>query len=84
MRPFILLDLNSQADFIPREVRVWPRQRVVAWLRQFGDVREWSTPFGETAAVFRTPTGLTTTFMLTDEGRLKIFLYEHVMRETWR
>jgi hypothetical protein len=84
MRPFILLDLNSQADFIPREVRTWPRQRVVSWLRQFGEVVEWTNPAGQTVARFTARTGLTTTFILTDEGKLKIFLFEHVMRDAWR
>jgi len=40
MRPFILLDLYSQADHIPPEVRTWSRQRVLDWMRQFGEVRE--------------------------------------------
>src|SRR5215469_13620625 len=71
MRPFILLDLYSQAKFIPQEVRAWPRQRVLAWLRQYGDVREWPVHAGDVvllASEFRAPTGLTTTFMLADDG----------------
>jgi hypothetical protein len=40
MRPFILLDLYSQADYIPPEMRTWPRQRVLDWMRQFGEVHE--------------------------------------------
>jgi hypothetical protein len=80
MRPFILLDLHSQADYIPHEVRTWPRDRVVTWLRQFGDVREWTLPTGHIAAQFQAPTGLECTFILTDEGRLSLHLFEHVNR----
>ena len=83
MRPFILLDLYSQADFIPQEVRTWPRQRVLAWLRQYGEVREWPMPVGDVASEFRAPSGLTTTFILTDDGKLSIFLGDHSMLAVW-
>ena len=74
MRPFILLDLYSQAGCIPPEVRTWPRQRVLNWMRQYGEVREWPLPSGETAAQFQAPTGLATTFVLTEDGKLSIYL----------
>ena len=83
MRPFVLLDLYSQADFIPQEVRTWPRQRVLGWLRQYGEVREWPMPFGDVASEFRAPSGLTTTFILTDDGKLSIFLGDHSMLAVW-
>ena len=83
MRPFILLDLYSQRDFIPREVRTWPRQRVLGWLRLFGEVWEWPLPYGGMAAAFRAPSGLTTIFILTDEGKLSIYLGEHSMLAVW-
>ncbi len=84
MRSFMLLDLYSQADFVPMEVRTWPRQQILEWLRQFGEVQEWPLTFGGTATLFRAPTGLTTTFILTDEGQLSIFLGEHSMWAVWR
>lgn len=88
MRPFILLDLYSQADFIPQEVRTWPRQRVLAWLRQYGDVQEFSVPYMHGAPMtsqFRAPTGLRTGFILSDEGTLRIFVSEDslTMRIVW-
>jgi len=84
MRPFILLDLYSQAAFIPPDVRTWPRQRVRGWLRQYGEVQEWPLPFGDMASEFRAPSGLTTTFILTDDGKLSIYLGEHCMVTVWR
>ena len=70
MRSFMLLDLHSQANFIPMEVRTWPRQQILEWLRHYGAVQEWPITFAGTAMLFRAPTGLTTTFILTDEGQL--------------
>jgi hypothetical protein len=84
MRPFILLDLYSQAAFIPPEVRRWPRLRLLGWLRQYGEVQEWPLPFGDMASEFRAPSGLTTTFILTDDGKLSIYLGEHHMVTVWR
>ena len=87
MRPFILLDLYSQADFIPQEVRSWPRQRMLAWLCQYGEVREWPLVAGNDshmAVEFRVLSGLTTTFILTDEGKLSIFVGEHSIRIVWK
>jgi hypothetical protein len=86
MRPFILLDLYSQAEFIPHEVRTWPRQHVLAWLRQYGEVQEWPLHAGNemiVATEFRAASGLTTTFILSDEGNLSIFMGEHSMRTVW-
>lgn len=40
MHQFMLVDLYSQAEFIPREVRQ-PPERFLAWLRQFGEVKSW-------------------------------------------
>jgi len=83
MRPFILLDLSSQAAHIPSEVRTWSRQRVLDWMRQYGEVREWPLHVGGMASEFRAPTGLATTFVLTEDGTLSIYLGEHRMRAVW-
>lgn len=84
--PFILLDLRSQASFIPCAVRAWPRQGILAWLCQYGDVQEWPIVVGEETQVvsqFRAPTGLTTIFLLQRDGKLSIFEGEHTMRTVW-
>jgi hypothetical protein len=83
MQLFILLDLSSQADCIPPEVRAWPRQRVLDWMRQYGEVREWPLPFTGTASEFRAPTGLATTFVLTEDGKLSIYCGDHRMQAVW-
>jgi hypothetical protein len=86
-RPFILLDLTSQADYIPHETRRWPQRRMFAWLRQYGEVLEFPVRAEdnvEMAAMFIAPTGLTTTFFLTDEGHLRLYLGEHVMKTVWK
>lgn len=74
----------SQADFIPQEVRKWPRQRVLGWLRQYGEVREWPIQRGYVATQFRAPSGLATTFLLTEEGKLSIFVGDHSIRAICR
>lgn len=43
---FHLIDLWSQAHYIPREVRR-PHERFLAWLRLYGDVTESSFQIGE-------------------------------------
>src|SRR6476646_7744170 len=43
VRSFTLVDLVSQAEYIPLEVRAWPRERILAWLAQNGEV--WRTSF---------------------------------------
>ncbi|HEV2459582.1 MAG TPA: hypothetical protein VGS80_14595 [Ktedonobacterales bacterium] len=83
MRPFILLDLYSQTDYIPPEMRTWPRRRVLDWMRQYGEVHEWPLPHRGTASLFRAPTGLTTTFNLTEDGQLSIYLGDHRMQAVW-
>lgn len=83
MRPFILLDLLSQADCVPAEVRTWPRQQVLDWMRLYGEVREWPLSTGEMASDFRAPSGLATVFMLTEDGTLTIYLGEHRLLTVW-
>lgn len=43
MRPFVLVDLYSQMPYLPREMRSWPRERVLMWMRLFGEV--WQIQF---------------------------------------
>lgn len=40
MRSFVLIDLYSQMPFLPQEMHSWPRERVLMWMRQFGEVRQ--------------------------------------------
>lgn len=84
-RPFILLDLHSQAAFIPFEVRRWPRARILAWFSQFGEVSERPVDIGDIHVInvlFVAPTGLRAGFILYDDGRL-IFLGDHITWVGW-
>lgn len=38
MRYFVLIDLSQQAEFLPPEVRDWPPERFLGWLRLYGEV----------------------------------------------
>ncbi len=38
MTEFVVVDLGSQARAVGQYVTGWPRSRVLAWLRQFGQV----------------------------------------------
>ena len=72
MRTFILVDLRTQMPYLPQEMRDWPRERVLAWLRQYGEVREletWTWPQGK-AYVFCSWVGLYTSFVLTETGQM--------------
>jgi hypothetical protein len=84
-RPFILLDLHTQAEFIPQEVRKWPRDRILAWFRQFGEVREYPIDVGDVPIInvlFIAPTGLRAGFILYDNGRL-LMVGDHTTWVGW-
>jgi len=75
LREFVLIDLTSQMPYIPRHVRDWPRERLLAWLRVWGDVDPIPTRYLEPAYdtyCFRSWLGLSMTFALTDSGRMFI------------
>jgi hypothetical protein len=40
MRRFILVDLHSQMRYLPQEMRFWPRERLLLWMRQYGEVEQ--------------------------------------------
>lgn len=74
MREFILLDLRTQMPYLPVEMREWPHERVLDWMLQYGEVREletWRMP-GQHGFVFRSWLGLSTPFVLTDDGDMFI------------
>lgn len=72
-REFILIDLTTQMRFLPQVVRTWPRERLLAWLRVWGEVDE-VTRMGRRQVkdtyAFCSWVGRRTTFTLTDDGRL--------------
>lgn len=75
LREFVLIDLTSQMPYIPREARDWPRERLLSWLRVWGDVVMLDIPparLGEDMYWFRSWSGCSTTFALSTEGHLFI------------
>lgn len=74
MRKFILVDLESQIACLPAEIRQQPRDRLLSWLCQYGEVWEierdrWP---GECDFGFRSWAGLFAGFTLTDDGRIRL------------
>jgi hypothetical protein len=69
MKRFLLVDLWSQAAYIPNFVRCLPPSAFLVWLRWFGDVTTWPTD-GGVAGYFKSPYGPEASFELTDDGHL--------------
>jgi hypothetical protein len=75
MHEFILVDLTTQMHYLPRSMQTWPRERVLAWLRVWGDVWKidsvgpYETP---NAFAFRSWCGRWTNCELTTDGRMYI------------
>lgn len=75
LKEFILVDLTTQMPYLPLSARAWPRERLFAWLRVWGEVQmfEWTqSNSSDDTYTFRSWVGLTTTFVLTQDGRMFI------------
>jgi hypothetical protein len=73
LQEFTLIDLSTQMRFLPQIVRTWPRERLLAWLREWGEVREVTGAGGrqlKDTYMFRSWVGQGTVFKVTDDGRL--------------
>lgn len=87
MSPFVLVDLTSQVEFVPFEVRR-PPESFLAWLKFYGQLEplEIRHVFGgepEQWYRFSSWWGPQTMFRLTPEGRLVIFLGDHALVSAW-
>lgn len=79
MHGFILVDLRSQIEFLPQQVRNGSQETFLRWLSQHGEVREW-TRRGEwawdrryyTFYSFRSWWGIEHTFTFPTEGDISI------------
>ena len=71
MAEFHVVDLASQAHAVARYTAGWPRERVLAWLGQFGQVAK---PFelNDDLYTFLPPCGLLTGFILQENGEFYI------------
>src|SRR5262245_57889278 len=65
-KPFVLLDLASQADAVAQYIQGWETADILAWMRCYGTVLDWSWKDPD-YYVFCAPTGLYTGFRLTDD-----------------
>jgi hypothetical protein len=82
MRPFVLIDLWSQASYLPREVRSWPWERFVSWLELFGQVDRVETPTEDDAFVFISAAGPSATFLFSKRDGL-VLVGDHFVRRIW-
>lgn len=83
MRSFVLIDLWSQAAYLPAEIRAWPLERFLRWLELFGEVERIEIPFpGPPSFCFRSAVGLHTTFRYSDEGRF-VLAGDHFVVGVW-
>lgn len=81
MRYFVLVDLLTQADYLPPEMQGWSQERFLSWLRLFGEVSPpW--PLRGLGLIdhdvniwrFRAPAGRETTFIISRNHQLVIFV----------
>lgn len=85
MRYFVLLDLRTQAKYLPPEMQLWSQERFLSWLRLFGEVLPWplSLPSGAQEPsgrldrivmtwLFRAPTRLETHFVISKHQQFAI------------
>ncbi len=74
MHEFILVDLATQMPYIPDIARTWPRERILAWLRVWGEVHkvEWPQVSSDDDYTFCSWVGCSTPFVLTQDGRMFI------------
>jgi hypothetical protein len=74
-REFILIDLATQMPYLPRSAKEWPRERMLAWLRVWGEVEVMEPRTGvydKDRYTFRSWAGRWTWFVLTEDGDLFI------------
>lgn len=72
MRVFVLVDLDTQAEWLPSEVRAWRPERFLSWLQLYGEMVEFDAPrlgysVGTRLFGFRAPSGRVTSFTLTEQ-----------------
>ena len=83
MAEFVLIDLYQQLPFLPAQMETWSRERVLRWLRVYGEVRHIVDPFDvnenrerlswfRDTYYFRSWVGLQTGFVLRGPGDLFI------------
>jgi len=70
MREFVLIDLRSQMPFLPLFMKKWRRNKLLAWLKIYGELRVFDEQ--KDTYFFHAWSGLDTFFILTTDGHMSI------------
>ncbi len=71
MHDFVLVDLRSQIEFLPQQVRNGSQEAFLRWLGQHGEVSEWSHQ-DSTFYSFRSWWGIETNFIFPRDGDIYV------------
>ncbi len=72
MSDFILVDLNSQADAFARHIKGWSVDRILDFMRKYGEVRVIFERYNDKAYAFHSNSGKRSRFRFTEDGQLVI------------
>ena len=91
MRYFVLVDLLTQAEFLPLEMQQWSQERFLSWQQLFGEVRPWPLrrydEHGPTDGFitiwgFWAPSGIQTEFVISKNHQFAL-LVSGRLRQIW-
>lgn len=71
MHDFVLVDLYSQIEFLPHQVRNGSQKAFLRWLSERGEVREWRNQ-GHTVYIFRSRWGIEHAFTFPQDGDIYV------------
>jgi hypothetical protein len=71
--PFVLIDLTSQYDAVKHYIEKMETADILNWLKQFGEILEWSSPFGPMIYEFHSNCGPITRFHFSESNELIVF-----------
>lgn len=85
MKQFVVVDLSTQAAFLPPSV-LNPPDRFLRWLRQYGEVGRWvvhKAGRSVEAYAFRSVSGLEASFWYDEQGDLHVDHDDEVIRRVF-
>ncbi len=92
MRYFVLVDLITQAECLPREMQSWSQERMLSWLGLFGEVSPWPLDWAVkmgladhvvTIWVFRAPTGREARFVVSKSNQFALVFSDLRLHQIW-
>jgi hypothetical protein len=66
-----VIDLDAQAVAVAKHIQGWEKDSILSWLRRYGEL-EPAHPGNPNAYLFRSFSGITTGFVLGENGKLTI------------